>query len=234
MSKLADAMRQATRPEARPIGFAATAAASTPTMLVLARAGAAEPVKGVTALITAAAAAKRPEGVALWGTEGAVEGRDGAKRLKEAGADFVIFDDESTNASVLLEEDLGYVMRIDLDASDTFLRTVEGLPLDALLVPALDGALTVRRTLDLRRIASFARKPLFMPVTAAVDPTDLEALRACGVIGIVTSADDAAAVQEKVAKLPRRRPRESRAVDITARGAATPLPVEEPSEDDDE
>src|SRR5579884_4280138 len=142
MSKLADAMSRATRREARPIGFTATVTKPPPTMLVLARVSAASAAAeaaqaGADAVVlTAAGTVPRESGSELiWGTEAPVKDRAAARALREAGADFVVFDDAATDAAVLLEEELGFVMRIDLDASDTFLRTVDSLPLDALLVP---------------------------------------------------------------------------------------------------
>jgi hypothetical protein len=240
MSKLADAMRRAARPEARPIGFAATAVARNATVLVIARVGsAAEAGKagkaGADAVVTTKAddAGKEAAG-AIWGVEAGLKDREAAKALAKSGADFLVFDDDATDASILLEEDLGYVMRIGLDATDTFLRTVETLPLDALLVPALDGALTVRRTLDLRRVATFARKPLIVQVADAVEPAVLEALRECGVIGVVV--DGAAAVAGLRARVdglaPRRRTRDSRSVRLTPVAADGSVRIEEDDDDD--
>ena len=242
MSKLSDAMRRALRREARPIGFAASATRPIPTMLLLARVqGAAEAgeaaAQGADAVITTSAGhLPRGTDAAIWGTEALVEGRAGARALREAGADFLVFADDATDASVLLEEDLGFIMRISLDAEDTFLRTVESLPLDALLVPGLEGALTVRRTLDLRRLTAFARKPLILPVTPAIDGTALEALRDCGVIGaVVEGAAGAAALRPKIDALaPRRRPKDGRSVSVLPGGAVAVTHVDEPDEPDEE
>lgn len=238
MSKLADAMRKAARPEARPIGFSAAAPRANPTMLVLARAGSAAEVRkaadqGADCVI-AASASIADAGKAVWGTEARMKDRDAAKALVKNGADFLVFDDDTTNAAILLEEDLGYVMRIAYDAPDTFLRTVEGMPLDALLLPSLDGALTVRRTLDLRRIATFARKPLLLPVENGIEPEVLEALRDCGVIGVV--ADGSAGVQALRPKIdalaPRRKPKDGRSVQLAPAGTGFAVRVDEDHDDD--
>lgn len=241
MSRLAEAMRRAARRDAQPIGFAATVARSNPTMLVLARAmsaaDAADAVsRGADAVISATeeSIAHEGSGALLWGTETPVQGRDGARALRGAGADFLVFSDDTTDASVLLEEDLGFVMRIGLDASDTFLRVVEGLPLDALLVPSLAGALTVRRTLDLRRLANFARKALLLPVAPDIAGAELEALRDCGVIGVVVDGPAGAAALRPVvdALAPRRRPKEGRSVSVLPRVAGVSH-IEEPEEPDE-
>ena len=249
MSKLADAIDRALRREARPIGFGANAARRIPTMLVFARVtgaadAAAAAAAGADAVITAGDHFPRSaEGAVMWGSEAPVQGRAGARALREAGADFLVFDDESTDAAALLEEDLGYVMRIALDVSDTFLGTVgvrtspvEDLRLDALFVPGLDGPLTVRRMLDLRRVAGFARTGLILPVRTEIDPADLEALRDCGVVGVVADGPDgAAALRSKVDELPARRPRRK------VRGSTVLLPssvgvghIDEPEEPEDD
>lgn len=218
MSKLTEAMSRAVRRESRPIGFSSTATKTNATMLLLARAPAAgakdAASSGADAVIGGPIerGANGASGSALWGAEEPVKGREGARALRESGADFLIFADDTTDAAVLLEDDLGFVMRIDFDASDTFLRTVESLQLDALLVPGLeDGGLTVRRTLDLRRLASLARKPLLLPVQPAIDAASLEALRDCGVIGVVVDGAAAAATLRSTidALPPRRRPKET-------------------------
>ena len=233
MSKFADALRRAARPQARPIGFAAASAPKQPTILLVARAAGAA-VDGADAVIASDASGA---GAALWGTEAAVSDRAAAAALAQAGAAFVIFDDASTDAAVLLEEGLDFVMTIALDASDTFLRTVESLPIAGLLAPALDGALTVRRTLDLRRLTAFTRKPLLLPVTAEIEPVALETLRDCGVLAVVADAAAVPALRSKIDGLPpRRRPRDEGGVTLGGRpsGAATPAPAPDEDEDDED
>lgn len=250
MSKLADAMNRATRREARPIGFTATAIKPNPTMLLLARVSSATDAadaaaNGADAVIVTSddRLPRESTGDIFWGTGAPVSGRDAARSLREAGADFIVFDDATTDASVLLEEDLGFVMRIDLDASDTFLRTIDTLPVEALLAPSLEGALTVRRTLDLRRIAAFARKALVLPVPAAIDAAALEALRDTGVIAVVVDgASEVKVLRATIDALPpRRRAREAAtsAVALPAGIGVTQIrephePEEQPEEPEEE
>lgn len=242
MSKLADLMRRAARQEVRPIGFAVTTVQRQPTMLVLARVASAQAAdaaaRGADAVIlTDGHTLTADLGRVLWGSEAPVASRDEVRALREAGGGFLVFDADITPAAALLEDEIGYLMRIDPAAPDTFLRAVETLPLDGLLVPSLDGALTVRRTLDLRRISSFTRKMLVLGVAPAIDPVDLEALRDCGVIGVVVEGLEAVtAVRAKVDALPpRRRPRDGRGVSIALRATGTAYEVEEfPAEPEEE
>ncbi len=241
MSKLADLMRRVARQEARPIGFAVTAAQRQPSMLVLARVPVAQAAdaaaQGADALILTDGAPGRDLSRVLWGSEAPVAGRDDVRALREAGAGFLVFDADTTPAAALLDNDMGYIMRVDPAASDTFLRTVETLPLDGLLVPSLEGALTVRRALDLRRLSTFTRKMLVLGVAPAVDPVDLEALRDSGVIGVVVDGvEGVAALRAKVDALPpRQRPRDGRGVSVALRATGSAYEVEEfPTEPEEE
>lgn len=236
MSKITDAMRRAMRREARPIGFATTSSAANATMLVVARPGTDKPEAVAKAGADAVLLAEVSKNGLLWGSEAPIEGARGTKTLRDAGCDFVVFDADTTAAAALLEDGLGYIMRVDLDASEALLRGIEGLPLDAVLVPALGGALTVRRTLDLRRLVAFVRKPVIVPVDAGITAAELEALRDCGVIGVVVEgAAGAKALRVTVDKLaPRKRNRDGRGISIGIQARGDSYEVEELPEPDDE
>lgn len=242
MSKLSDAMRRVSRRESRPIGFAVATAQKNPTMLVLARGTAAQAAAiaaaGADAVLLTDAPAAGAAPAALWGSAAALADREAAKALREAGAGFVVFDAATTPASALLEDELGFVMSLALDTAEATLRTIEALPLDALLVTPLSGALTVQRSLDLRRVTAFARKPLLMPVDAAISATDLETLRDNGVIGVVVEGVAAAgALREMVDGLPpRKRAADGRGASIALRATGSSyevqqFPPEEPEEE---
>jgi hypothetical protein len=231
-------MRKAARPESRPIGFGALAAKPNPTMILIAQAASAAEARkaadqGADGIITHAADGPGESVNAFWGTQAVLKDREAARTLVKRGGDFLVFD-ENTDAAVLLEEDLGYVMRIALDAPDTFLRSIESFQqIDALLVPPLEDALTVRRALELRRIAISTRKALLLPVRNDIEPSALEALRDCGVIGVVaTGAAGAAALRPKIDGLgPRRRAKDTRAVRLAPIGAGVSVRVDEDEED---
>lgn len=112
--------------------------------------------------------------------------RQAAKAAREAGLDFLVLKADSA-ADTLLEEGIGLVLAIQEDVSDTFLRTLEGLPLDALLLPPLQEPLTVQKQLELRRLVILSRRPLFLELDREIDSAQLEVLRSAGVAGIVVS-----------------------------------------------
>lgn len=244
MSKLSERMRRAARTEARPVGFTTVATQPQPTMLVIAdltakeAAKAADHARNADALllaedtandaIAAAAGADVAVGVRLSRAD-----RARVTALQEAGVDFIVLGEESA-ASAMMEDSLSYILEVDGDPTDTELRTLDTLPVEALLAPAVEGALTIRRSVGLRRFVAFARKPLMLPVTGDSDAADLEALRELNVLLLLTPAAAAGALRERVSTLaPRRRRREESNVGVPRimLGGAR---VEEPDEDDDE
>lgn len=105
--------------------------------------------------------------------------------LAESNVDFVVTDLESGLAEALLEEKLGYVLSLPLETEDTVLRLISDLALDAVIVPPIEGKLSLGGALQLRRVATLTRSPLFTDVALPVDESELEALRSAGVAGVI-------------------------------------------------
>ena len=184
MSKLSDAIRRVTRVETPAIGFAPTAVKKQPTMLLAAQIGAAGTAPA-GADIVIATPANAPAASSNGAAERPLRGvlLDGAAE-RPSGFDFLVVDGDSAPASVLLEEDAGLVLTPPADLSDSLLQALQWLPLDALLV-RWEGAVTVRRLLELQRLSGFSRKPLLLVVNDEPQASELEALREAGVIGVV-------------------------------------------------
>lgn len=226
MSKLGDRIKKAGRAVSAPapIGFHVTAEqTSEPTMLAVARVPDAGKIadaveKGADAVIVEKADAnkiQRGAGKAPGAAVGVPIDSGGirdAKELKEAGVDFVLLDLDGTQADALLEEKIGFVLPVTLDADEMDLRLLGDLPLDALLVPAPEGKLTLRNAMKLRRVAGLARTPLLMPADPGIGSAELQALRASGVVGIVVDGSSVGKLdklRETIGKLrPRGRHRE--------------------------
>jgi hypothetical protein len=111
--------------------------------------------------------------------------REDVRKLREAGADFVVLDADTAMADAALEEKIGFVLPVSLDAEDADLRLIGDLPLDALIVPGVDGRLTLRAALRLRRVAALARTPLLAEVDAGIDASSAQVLRESGVVGLI-------------------------------------------------
>jgi hypothetical protein len=133
--------------------------------------------------------------------------RDQVAALREAGADFVVLDAQSGMADSLLEEKVGFVLLSQGDTDDTRLRLLAELNLDALIPPPPDGALTIERLLELRRVSALGRTPLFVDVSGDVDASRLQALRESGVAGVIVEGSDVGKLgklREVIAALPAR------------------------------
>ncbi|MDP9237865.1 MAG: hypothetical protein M3P30_10820 [Chloroflexota bacterium] len=246
MSKLSDKIRKVTRLQSLAMGFGSMRNAVEPTMVLaaLARdAQAAEEMgrRGADVVIVEANGAAPGPGIAK---DGAVVGAriagrtdNEAKSYKDAGYDFVVFNPDEAAATALLEENIGYVMAAPADLSDTEWRTLEAFQLDAIDIGAIDGAMTVRRQIDLRRILGMARKPLMATVSGDISVAALQTLRDTNIV-VVIAADGAAV--EKLRKTIDALPPRSRRKDLDDR----PLPLvpqsasvgdgDEPEHDHDE
>jgi hypothetical protein len=250
MSKLAEMIRRAGRPDAGPMGFGLGGArrAAAASLLCFVRldkeqakkAGAAAAadaviVNGVEPGKLADVIKKLkdvPVGLRL---EGA--GRSDVAAAREAGADFVALDEDSSGESVL-EERIGLVLRPGTDASDTELRSLAGLPLDALEIGAAAEPFSVRRLLELRRLALLSQTSLLVDVEPGIKASRLEALREAGVAGVVLdggSADKLEALRKVVLSLPARgRRREEHAEALLPSLAGVHAAEDEDEEFDDE
>ena len=245
MSKLADAFRRSQRVESTPMGFGAARAAPKASMLVGFFGPAADAAKARDAgaefiLIDARATALNPaDAKALRGQAGdlpigawtPVAGSAAAKALREAGVDFLIVADASP-AAALLNDDLGYVLALPSQPDETFLRSLEPLSLEALLLGDVPSPLTVAGQMELSRAGAIARRPLLCDLEASASSDDLLCLRAAGVVGVMVGAAGIAALKQTVAGLPPRRTRrEERAVVSLPRGNAAVAPEEDDDDD---
>ena len=108
-------------------------------------------------------------------------------KIQGAGADFAMLS-ENSEATTILNQDLGFVMTIKHEISDVSLRMLEDLSLDAILVPTPNGPLTIEEQLKLRRISALSRTMLLINVAADITTKQLQALRAAGVVGVIIDA----------------------------------------------
>ena len=212
MSKLAEKIKNVTRLSTAVLGFGAAKAAKEPTMVL---AGVAKDAKDAAEMArrgadTVVVAGARPDAAReLSGTiaGAAIAGKtdDEAKSYREGGFDFVVFDPNQATATALQDEKAGYVLTLpkDLEANDV--RTLEAFQLDAIDVGAIEGSLTVRRQMELRRIFAMTRKPLWARVRGDISTPELQALRDTNVVVVAADrADDIERLRKTIDALPPR------------------------------
>ena len=233
MSKLSDLIRKATRPTHQPFGFTKSSARTAEkTLLVVASLSSADAgkaaeafEKGADTVIVDAAPKKAgdggPVGVSIQGA-----GREQVAALREAGVDFVVLDSTSTPAEALLEESIGFVLRLDEDAEDTTLRLIGEMGFDAVIVPAPADPLTLAELIGLRRVATLTRLPIMTTARADASASRLQALRDSGVCCAIVDGSELGKVgklQETIAGLPARgRKREEKGDGAIPTGVGAP------------
>lgn len=112
-----------------------------------------------------------------------------ATRAREAGVDFIAFNDGETEAEALLEHEPGRVLLIESDVDEERLRMLAGMRLDAIIVAPPAQPLTVREQLRLRRIADAAGAPLIAPTGEAPTTATLHAWRNAGTLAVLVPGD---------------------------------------------
>ena len=246
MSRLAEKMKRTGRVEPAPIGFGAPPERrAAPTLLCLLRLEKDEAKKVAQAaaaadavIITGADAGKLADLLKKLGAVPVGLRLEDAKRAnvaaaREAGADFVVLDEESA-AEAVLEEKTGLVLTVDREAGDTELRALAGLSLDALEVGPLGEPFTLRRLMGLRRVSLLSQTPLLVDVPAGIEASRLEALREAGVAGVVLDGRSAHKLRALLAAVlslpPRGRRREGRTEALLPSVAAASSEEEEEPE----
>lgn len=134
-----------------------------------------------------------------------------ASALKDT-ADFVVSAPDTTAAAAVDSDRLGHVLEVTADADDSFLRSLGPLGLDALLVRAGGGSLTLTQQLAYVRIASFAGSPLLILTESAPTASELRVFRDSGAAAILVPASLPAPAFEEInaalRELPPRRTRQ--------------------------
>ncbi len=216
MSKLADRIRNATRLQPQGLGFMPARSAVQATMVLAALAPDASSAlelggRGADVVIVGSADAPAQLNGSVGGKEGPilgawVAGRDAdeAKRFREAGYDFVVFDPDRASATAMLDDNVGYILRLPSDVTDLEVRALEGFRLDAIDVGEIAPPLTVRRQIDLQRLFALTRKPLMSRVDAGISSGELQALRDSNVPLVAVDASGVEALRRAIDALPAR------------------------------
>ena len=169
-----------------------------------------------------------------------------AQELIEKGCDFFVVSLQKTEMEAMREEKPAYLLPVPLDADDRFLRAVEGLPVDAVIL-SLDSAaspLTLQHFVSIGTIRPMLDKYLLLKVGASVTSRELEALRDAGVDALVVDVEKASEkalteLKERLLDLPKPKKNKSERLSallprLSQKTAATPRRTEPDEDDDDE
>ena len=256
MSKFIEKLKQLSEGAPQPIGFRPREAASArPKIQLVIMAGDGTPTEAMKAadsvVVTAsstAAAVKMLKVMAkgtgsILGARIEADGDMDAQKLAEAGADFIVFGPNVPLAG-LLEEKIGKIIEVDSFLSDWMLRSLNAMPVDAVLVShhKKEGAVvTFEDLLVFQRLGAVLNKPLLIPVPGIISEKELSTLWEAGVDGVVVPAEagqDAEAVvkiRDIISRLPypSNKSKEKTSPIAPRVSLKEPEPEEEEEEDDE-
>ena len=118
--------------------------------------------------------------------------RKGIKRVAKTDWDFLIFPAANTPLPLLQNEEVAKILEVEASFDEGLLRTVNELPVDAVLISDEQGGdnlLTCHHLMVCQRFASLLAKPLLIPAPPSVTPDELKALWEAGVDGIIVEVD---------------------------------------------
>ena len=206
MSKLLDKLEQVSQPAPRRLGFATSQAeAPPPPMALVLRFS--DDNKGMVKNTpeTADAAIVRtskPGSVKEviknasnlqdsipWGIQSDQVSSKAIEELQKAGCDYLVFGTEDSPASMLNHENIGKVLSIGLGLEERFMRILEDIPAEVLIIEAEDeGPLTLKQLMEYRTVLSCVSKPVLIRTSASLSEEDLTSLYNVGMVGIVIDA----------------------------------------------
>jgi len=175
-----------------------------------------------------------------WGAWLKDTGSEGIAKAVKSGCDFVVFSPANTPLSVFKNDKPGRIMEVAPSLSEELLRTVNDLPVDAvLIVSETEGFLTWRHLMLFRRLAGLVGKPVLVSAPSKVTADELQTLWEMGVSGVVITLEDEkagdrlTALRKEVEKMPSpsNRKRMKRMALLPRISAETAEPVEEEEEE---
>ena len=127
-----------------------------------------------------------------WGIQGAATRSDQAQKLAEAGCDFIVLRMDGTPVSILNEEKISKILSIDVDLEEPYLRVLEDVPTDTVLIEdEANPGLTIKDLMRYRSVISCVAKPVIVCINPRLRESELIALQNVGVIGVLADVKSA-------------------------------------------
>jgi len=111
-----------------------------------------------------------------------ITGKAEADTAIEAEADFVVLPADSPVISS--EKKIGKVLEVNTSITDVLLRTVNELPVDAVLLAEDEGDLTWQKLMLFQRFAGILTKPVLVKIIPQVSAEELQLTWDAGVCGV--------------------------------------------------
>ena len=158
--------------------------------------------------------------------------------LKEQGADFLVVN-EGFQAGTLADEQLGRLLILQSEVSETLARSLEELPVDAIVLDCGDSfSLYVRDLVEVSSVRALTSKPLLVMTELPLSKEEIALLQEIGVQGLVISfeelsAEEAAQIREAIDALPPRKAKRDQPAPVLPRAASREAAHQHDEEPDD-
>ena len=188
------------------LGFRAGGARPHPRMLLVAQVAVAKAgIAGADAVLLPVAKAPKASGKAKadipWGGWLKEVTAPAVKQVSEAGADFIVFSQDSAARAVLEAEKPGKVVAVVPDLDAGLMRAADDLPVDALLIAEEKPSLSWERLMFFRRAVNLLSKPVLVTVSPDIGASELQALCDAGVAGVVVASTELGGLRRAIDKL---------------------------------
>ena len=134
-----------------------------------------------------------------WGLEAEETNGDSVETLVEKGCDFFLVSPDKVTVEAVKNDGADFLLSLPLGADDSFLRTIEDLPISAVFMSLgpSSSPLNLRHLINIASVRTMFDKYLLVEVPNTVSAKELEGLRDIGVDAVVI---DAGQSSEKVLK----------------------------------
>ena len=204
MSKFIEILTRSSQAAPQPIGFRTSQAAPPKHRIQLVAAVTKSTSETLTDYVTGADAAilKTPGPVPAastlkkvtsaipdipWGIWLEEAGQDELKKALKSGCDFVVFP---AGAAVVSppDDNVGMIIQVDTSIAEGPLRTVNDLPIDAVLVtfePEQSGHFTWHQLMLLQRFAGIVATPILVSIPSGIGNDELQLFQDAGIDGVI-------------------------------------------------
>lgn len=186
-------------------------------------------------------------GDVLWGGWPETLKSGDAESLQEKGGDFLVLQGDTIPLEALAEGEMGRILHVSLNVTDQFLRTLDDLPIDAVLLELTDETsvpLALEHLVQIATIRTMISCPLMIVRPCEPSQQEIIALRNAGVEALVIDIEKASPkelelLHNSLLNLPQKKSRPEKAMaTLPSLGGGhpprRPTPDEDPEEEEEE